>query len=1182
MRCDISSLLAPMPCSTQYGRVRCGIRFHTLWLMSTLLSGTAVAQDPVSNGFMLDYETMRPAPRVMMEPEDKGMEKSLGLVDIEFTRIDTNINYFGTFQSHNQKIVANANGIFLAYVILTTGDEMVTNNTWKLMRSTDGGDTFSTLDSGANGTRAPAIETDENNNIYLAFPDWLAGDGRFYFVRYLASENYATAHTTIMTGATSWAKHAMAYDPGRHRFYIGTQPGGMLTVGADGVQVGGLKNVWSAGPNSQAQYPHLHVDASGTLYYAETASANSGYLYRSIHALKSSDGGTSWTALDGTPVNLPVPCDTTGAATMISGMDELDVHTWLCSTLTKGGRTHFFYALNPGTITNVPYMNYDSTTGQRQHYRNLQNAGAQIDVAMFDGFFATHDLTSGSPLYAIMHDRLGRTACLYSPNNGGNWYDYALDTTQYYAYSTGGAHTVTPDGYIIGTFMAQTPGGSGDYQHDIWFFRIDTSVPPADTDGDGMVDDWEVEYGLDRLSPADRDTDADEDDATNYEEYLAGTDPTETPPPLLVKELITFDNPVVDDNSCMFSSSTVNEMNWRADAAPGSTLSVESGELKFGCPTNSATNYTGMVYRAYLDDGSNALFQPGTTVEFTVKNINTVFTSPTRATLQIDFAADSDSVLTSIGTYGVFVEGNGYLYDVPGFEGGDVYNALNAIDTYTDVRYKFEFTNTTCTISMDTGDGYVVRGVHNYVGNIDISTADGIEMQMFPHSWSSGAYHPYSFYIDDLTISGPDCSYLPACACQGGDSDLHTYREEFDASGLGDCVWSLAPNGSYTGGATNAGAWSSEVGQLHFTKNVASPSVWSTRGISNNPDGFGWTSALPIQLVPTAFTIHLAGNLDNWAGLRIAPGTQAFEQGGGAIDWPLFQFTSNTVQGHFFAGVNIEANLSSATTLDLTWRYEPGQIVQEIVVDGGASLSHTYSEPSLVPGDVLWFYFWIDNQTGSGAPATADLAIDALSITTEPALTASNGYGEVTILPPCAAGVSLLAPPTIVTNGGMDFSVGITPVTISGTADPATQQMHRNGVSFSYSPGSTTWSTQVNITTTPTTFEFTALDSTGVSTAPASVTIILDAMADFDGDTILDVVEGDGDPDGDGTPNFLDYDSDNDGASDEVEHALGTDPYDVSNPTTLPVRASAVALLLVLVAIMGAVQAVWGTRRVHR
>ena len=54
------------------------------------------------------------------------------------------------------------------------------------------------------------------------------------------------------------------------------------------------------------------------------------------------------------------------------------------------------------------------------------------------------------------------------------------------------------------------------------------SLPaPADSDGDGMPDEWEKQYGFNPKDASDNTKDKDKDGYTNIEECLNGTDPTE-------------------------------------------------------------------------------------------------------------------------------------------------------------------------------------------------------------------------------------------------------------------------------------------------------------------------------------------------------------------------------------------------------------------------------------------------------------------------------------------------------------------------------------------------------------------------------------------------------------------------------------------------------------------------------
>jgi hypothetical protein len=72
---------------------------------------------------------------------------------------------------------------------------------------------------------------------------------------------------------------------------------------------------------------------------------------------------------------------------------------------------------------------------------------------------------------------------------------------------------------------------------------------------------------------------------------------------------------------------------------------------------------------------------------------------------------------------------------------------------------------------------------------------------------------------------------------------------------------------------------------------------------------------------------------------------------------------------------------------------------------------------------------------------------------------------------------------------------------------------------------------------------------------------------DSDGDGIPDADEGTDDPDGDGLPNYLDTDSDGDAVSDQVEIAFGADPYDKDSWPALPLTAWPIMLVLLVMGV---------------
>jgi hypothetical protein len=51
---------------------------------------------------------------------------------------------------------------------------------------------------------------------------------------------------------------------------------------------------------------------------------------------------------------------------------------------------------------------------------------------------------------------------------------------------------------------------------------------PADSDGDGMPDEWESRHRFDPKDPSDSPKDKDGDGYTNVEEFLNGTDPSKS------------------------------------------------------------------------------------------------------------------------------------------------------------------------------------------------------------------------------------------------------------------------------------------------------------------------------------------------------------------------------------------------------------------------------------------------------------------------------------------------------------------------------------------------------------------------------------------------------------------------------------------------------------------------------
>ena len=80
-------------------------------------------------------------------------------------RIDSNVTHYATFQSHNQKVVANEHGYFTTHI--RDRDKPYLAQTWRVSRSTDRGANFKTIFQRTDATNPPVIETDSEGNLYL-------------------------------------------------------------------------------------------------------------------------------------------------------------------------------------------------------------------------------------------------------------------------------------------------------------------------------------------------------------------------------------------------------------------------------------------------------------------------------------------------------------------------------------------------------------------------------------------------------------------------------------------------------------------------------------------------------------------------------------------------------------------------------------------------------------------------------------------------------------------------------------------------------------------------------------------------------------------------------------------------------------------------------------------------------
>lgn len=389
----------------------------------------------------------QPLPRYLVLTEVRAYTHNEQVSELEFKTIDPDAVAYG--QSYNQTIVYNDYGIFMTYLKSRNSD--YTSQDWRLIRSTDGGRTFTTVYQEVVGTNAPVIETDEDGTIYLVRHNYPTSEAWLYI--FSPHDNYATHTTHFIPEGGGGAKFSMYYDTSRQcLYYFGANANKFYVIDRDGTVLRN-RTLTRAGASAYAHYPSLDMDENGILYAAWTTTPVSGiYLYWSIHAARSIDGGNNWQNLKGLPVTVPIVADETGPTECIILNDEFDYQTWLWNFAAKDGKLHFAY-LAQTPSRRMHYVRYDQASGQEDHRLYPEFKGSTISLAGVDGFVATVPEEEGCLFFtSVTGENL--IASLYSEDNGQTWHDHAINfkVGNYYG-KQGCRHTL--NGSVIGAAFDQ-------------------------------------------------------------------------------------------------------------------------------------------------------------------------------------------------------------------------------------------------------------------------------------------------------------------------------------------------------------------------------------------------------------------------------------------------------------------------------------------------------------------------------------------------------------------------------------------------------------------------------------------------------------------------------------------------------------------------------------------------------
>lgn len=385
--------------------------------------------------------------------------------------IDTRATAYATFQSHNQKIVHNANGLFCTSLHSTSNPVTYTDQLWQLRQSTDNGRTWAILYSDRTYDQCPIIETDSNNNIYIATINSTAT--QTIFLKFDSSD-YTTPSVTTNVNITLSSKMTMHIDEANNRLYYFISRGNLISLDLSlNVIINNLQ-ILQTGATANCMYPSITIDNSGVLYFAWTTQKILGpILYYDIHWAKSSDGGSSWTKADGTSLTLPIVSDDGGPADMINTVGEIGTGIWLSSWSYVNERLHAVYWISGSKLK---YVRINPSTGSIEYSNDIITVGTPpLGTAFFRN--TTGTFANPTDLYIVAYDQSETMLTSFvSTDNGQTWTKYAdrYKILKEYVYAAGGYREQVGN-YCYGTFTTLNARSISYHENDgayLTFFKL--------------------------------------------------------------------------------------------------------------------------------------------------------------------------------------------------------------------------------------------------------------------------------------------------------------------------------------------------------------------------------------------------------------------------------------------------------------------------------------------------------------------------------------------------------------------------------------------------------------------------------------------------------------------------------------------------------------------------------------